>query len=132
MTLSQSSGSPSVFGHVLKHYAEDDLQNALALTECQQAAEQGVPAAQLALAQMFWNRKASSKDIIQAYKWYLIASSQILHTSKAVSRAMTMEQLLHAEQMAADWLKQTQKIPVASIGEATRRPKRIGTSAASD
>ena len=69
---------------------------------------------------------------MQAYKWYLIASSQILQTSKAVSRAMTMEQLLHAEQMAADWQRQIQKMPAALIGEATHRPKRMGTSAASD
>ena len=132
MTLSQSSSSPSVFGHVLEHYTEDNLQDALALTECQEAAEQGLPTAQIALAQMFWNRKANSKDVVQAYKWYLIASGQILQTSKVVGRALTMDQLLHAEQMAADWLRQIQKIPAASIGEATHRPKRIGTCAASD
>jgi two-component system nitrate/nitrite response regulator NarL len=133
MTLSQSTSSQSVFSHVLKHYMDDGLQDASTLAECQQAAEQGVPIAQLALAQMFWNRKASSKDVVQAYKWYLIASGQVLQTGKAVSRAMTMEQLLHAEQMAADWLSKRQKIPAASIGEVTARPKRMGMgSAASD
>jgi hypothetical protein len=72
---------------------------------------------------MFWNGKAGSKDIVQAYKWYLIASGQVLQTSKAVNRAKTMEQLLHAEQMATDWLGNARKIPTASIGEVTDPPK---------
>jgi hypothetical protein len=71
---------------------------------------------------MFWNGKAGSKDIVQAYKWYLIASGQVL-TSKAVNRAKTMEQLLHAEQMATDWPGNVRKIPAASIGEVTDPPK---------
>jgi two-component system nitrate/nitrite response regulator NarL len=125
MTLSQSS-------HALKHYTDGSLQDSSTLAKCQQAAEQGAPIAQLALAQMFWNRKSSSKDIVQAYKWYLIASGQVSQTSKAVSRAMTMEQLLRAEQMAADWLSKAQKMPAASIGEVTGRPKRMGIAAASD
>ena len=128
MTLSHNSSSQPM----LKHYTDDGLQDGSTLAGYQQAAELGVPIAQLALAQMFWNRKASSKDIVQAYKWYLIVSGQVSQTSKAVSQAMTMEQLLHAEQMAADWLRRTQKIPAASIGEVTARPKRTGMSAASD
>jgi TPR repeat protein len=115
-----------MFSHALKNYTDDGLQDASSLAECEQAAEQGVLIAQLALAQMFWNRKASSKEIMQAYKWYLIASGQVLQTSKAISRAMTMEQLLHAEQMAAEWLRKTRKIPAASTGEITDHPKRIG------
>ena len=125
MTLSQS-------GHVSQHYTDVGLRDPSTLAECQQAAEQGVPTAQLALAQMFWNRKSSSKDMVQAYKWYLIASGQVSQTSKAISRAMTMEQLLRAEQMAADWLSKAQKIPAASVGAVTGAPKRMGIAAASD
>lgn len=124
MTLKQNNNSPAMFGHFLK------MTDPSSLAECQQAAEQGVLTAQLALAQMFWNRKASSKDIMQAYKWYLIASGQVLQTSKAVTQAMTMEQLLHAEQMAADWMRKTRKIPAASVGEVTDRLKRMGTGTA--
>jgi DNA-binding NarL/FixJ family response regulator len=126
MTLSQSS-SQSVFSSIVKNYAEGRLQDASALLECQQAAEQGVPTAQLALAHWFWNRKTGSEDIVQAYKWYLIASGQILQASKTVSMAMTMEQLLHAEQMAADWLRKIQKIPASSVAEVTDRSRRTGT-----
>jgi DNA-binding NarL/FixJ family response regulator len=128
MTLRQTNNSQAaVLGNVLKNYTGEGLQDASTLAECQQAAEQGVPIAQLALAQMLWNRKASSKDIVQAYKWYLIANGQVLQASKEVSRAMTMEQLLHAEQMAADWLKKKRRIPAVSIADATDRPKKTGT-----
>jgi len=126
MTLSQNGSSQSVSNHVLKRYTEDGLQDSSTLAECQQAAEKGFPIAQLALAQMFWNRKASARDIVQAYQWYLIASGQILQTSRTVGRAMTMEQLVHAEQLAAEWLSKTQKIPGSSIKDITDRPRRIG------
>jgi DNA-binding NarL/FixJ family response regulator len=129
MTLSQSSSFQTVLNSFLKNYNNGALQDVLALAECQQAAEQGVPMAQLALAQMLWTRKASSKDIVQAYKWYLIATGQIQQTSKTMSRAMTMEQLLHAEQLASDWLKKTPKIPVSSITQD--RPPIMKLSAAS-
>src|SRR6202008_2999756 len=99
MTLSQSSSSQTVLNSFLKNCDNGALQDVLALAESQQAAEQGGPMAQLALAQMLWTRKASSKDIVQAYKWYLIATGQIQQTSKTLSRAMTMEQLLHAVQL---------------------------------
>jgi DNA-binding CsgD family transcriptional regulator len=120
MTLSQNSSTGPAVGQ-FREYAQYDLQDLLMFAECQQAAEQGVPFAQLTLAQLLWHRKASSKDIVQAYKWYLIASGQILQISKAVSRAMTMEQLLHAEQMAADWKRRTQKNPASSVEAVTDR-----------
>lgn len=121
MTVGQGS-SQSVCSPISKK--EGGRYEASTLTEYQQAAEQGVPIAQLALAQWFWNRKLNSEDIIQAYKWYLIASGQILQTCKTVSRALTMEQLLRAEQMATDWMRERQKIPASSVVEVTHVPRK--------
>ena len=131
MTLARS-GSQSVSGSEWKNYTQADLQDASKFAECQQAAEQGVSTAQLALAQSFWDRKASSQNIVEAYKWYLIASGQILQTSKTVSRELTMDQLLRAEQMAADWLRKIQKIPASSVKEFAERARRTRTGTASD
>ena len=117
MTLSQNGNSHAALDSLTKTYRSGGLHELLELTDHQQVAEQGVPIAQLALAQSLWARRASAKDIVQAYKWYLIASSQILQATKTVSRTMTMEQLIHAEQMAADWLKNNQKIPPVSTGQ---------------
>ena len=129
MTLSQNSNSQAALDSFTKSCRNGGLQELLALTDYQQAAEQGVPIAQLALAQSFWARRASAKDIVQAYKWYLIACGQIQQTSKTVGRAMTVEQLIHAEQLAEEWLRKNQKIPPGSFEQD--RTSSIGLNAAS-
>ena len=122
MTFSRSSASESTGTSFRQKSNDPDLQSASILVGYQRAAEQGVPVAQLELARYYWTRKADSKDLIQAYKWYLIANHQISRTSKSVGKALTMEQLLLAEQMAAEWLKKTSKFAPTSIGEANDRP----------
>jgi len=121
MTLSRTSASDSAVS-TTTNSANQDLQSASILVGYQRAAEQGVPAAQLELARYYWTRKSDFKDLIQAYKWYLIASQQISRTCKSVGKALTMEQLLQAEQLAAEWLKKTQKPSPASIRDANDRP----------
>jgi len=132
LTLSQDSQSQSVRSCFWKSCADQSLQNDSVLVECQRAAEQGVPIAQLVLAQSYWTRRANSNDIIQAYKWYLIATQQISRTSKSVGKAMMMEELLQAEQMAAEWLKKAQRLPPSSIGDEADRPMKKGLGSASD
>jgi hypothetical protein len=41
----------------------------------------------------------------------------------------TMEQLLEAEQRAAEWMKKTRKIPPASIEDSLDRPPKLETDA---
>ena len=132
MTLSRDSQSQSVSSRLWENCTDQSLQNESILVECQRAAEQGMPIAQLTLGQSYWARRADSKDLIQAYKWYLIASEQISRTSKSVGKTMTMEQLLQAEQMATEWLKKTQKPPSSSIRDATDRPPEMGQGVVAD
>jgi hypothetical protein len=68
---------------------------------------------------------------VLAYKWSLIASAQISRTSKAFSKTMTMEQLLYAEKMAAEWLRKSQKATTTSIPEGVEHAT-VALSAASD
>ena len=75
------------------------------LVACRRAAEEGVAIAQLELARSHMARSADYKDLTQAYKWYLIASQQVSRTTKSVGSAMTIEQRLEAERMAAEWLR---------------------------
>jgi two-component system nitrate/nitrite response regulator NarL len=110
--IGQSDSAVSSLG---KNNGDHGLLNDSNLTECRRAAEEGVPSAQLELARFYWTRKADSKDLMQAYKWYLIAIQQISRTSKTVEKALTIDEILEAEQMAAEWLKKTQKLPAASI-----------------
>ncbi len=85
------------------------------------AAEQGGPIAQLQLARFYWFRSANHKDLTLAYKWYSIVSQQISRTSKSVESAMTMEQRLEAEEMAAEWLEKGGQIPTNFDGRPTGR-----------
>lgn len=130
MTLSQNGSSRSAFNSVLSARANRGLQEDLALADCQQQAEQGVLIAQLALAQRLWTRRGSSKDIVQAYQWYLMASAQISQTIKTVSRAMTMEQIIHAEQLASDRMRKSQKIPPSPIAQDRPQTRVLGAASA--
>jgi TPR repeat protein len=47
------------------------------LAICEKAAEQGLPTAQLVLAQLYAARRAGPKDLVHAYMWFLIAGEQI-------------------------------------------------------
>ncbi len=115
MALNRNDQSQSTVNYSEKNYTDYELLNDSTLVGCRRAAEQGVPIAQLELARFHWARKADYNDLTQAYKWYLIASQQISRTSKNVGSAMTLEQRLEAEEMAAEWLKKADKLLPASI-----------------
>jgi len=122
MTLSQDSNPQSVFGHFLKNCSDGTIDDDSMRLACQQAANQGMPVAQLMLAHLYWTRRTNVQDVVQSYKWYVIASEQILRNRESLAKTMTMEQLLHAEQMASDWQRRIQKIPSSSIADANRPP----------
>ena len=132
MTLSQDNSSQSVFSYFLQNCVNGSLQDEYMLTECQKVAEQGSPIAQLILSHIHHERQSSPTDILLAYKWCLIASAQISRASKSISKTMSMEQLLYAEQMAADWLRKTQKHAPAPVADISDRHLAVGLSAASD
>jgi hypothetical protein len=47
--------------------------------------------------------------------WFLIAGEQITQAKNHLNQSMTMEQLLEAEQRAAEWMRKSKKIPPSSI-----------------
>jgi two-component system, NarL family, nitrate/nitrite response regulator NarL len=105
MTLNGNGQSQSAFKAGEKNYTGYELLNESSLIECLRAAKRGSPMAQLDLARFYWARRADDKDLTEAYKWYLIASQQISRASRNVGGAMTIDQRLEAEEMAAAWLK---------------------------
>ena len=88
---------------------------AATLAICEKAAEQGLPTAQIALAKLYAARRAGPKDLVHAYMWFLIAGEQITQAKNHLNQSMTMEQLLEAEQRAAEWIRKIRKIPPSSI-----------------
>jgi len=115
MTLNQASQSQSELQHLLKNPTNGHACDDTAFALCQKAAEQGQAAAQLALAQMYFARQASPKDLMFAYMWYQIVQERALRARNQINKMMTMEQLTEAEQRAADWLAKIKKIPPSSI-----------------
>jgi hypothetical protein len=81
---------------------------------------------------MYRMRQTSPTDVLLAYKWCLIASAQISRASKSISKTISMEQLLYAEKMAADWLRKNQKHAPAPVTDISDRPMAVSLSAASD
>jgi two-component system, NarL family, nitrate/nitrite response regulator NarL len=132
MTLSRTSPPDAAVTSFRQNGIDQDLQNSSILVGYERAAEQGLPAAQLELARYYWTRKSDANDLVQAYKWYLIANHQISRTSKSIGKALTMEQLLQAEQMAAEWLKKTSRLSPASVRDATDHNSNAMLRAASE
>ncbi|HWY53305.1 MAG TPA: LuxR C-terminal-related transcriptional regulator [Terriglobales bacterium] len=122
MTLSQASPTQSLLPALLANPASGNRHDEATLAVCQKAAEQGLPTAQLALAHLYSARRAGPKDLMYAYMWFLIANEQIARAKNHVNKSMTMEQLLEAEQKAAEWMKKTNRIPPSSIEDPPDHP----------
>lgn len=121
MTLSQANhqGDASVpsGSHV---NPKTDPYDEPTLTFLGKAAEQGVPAAQLALAQAYLARRAEPDDLVKAYMWQLIATERMSQAQLNVTNMMTARQLDEAHQKANLWLARM-KQPVASTRRSASR-----------
>ncbi len=127
MTLSQAHQAQSVFQYNPTNQLDKGILDDAALLACQQAAEEGGLIAQIALAQFYSARRASPDDATRAYMWCSIASEQMSRVYRETTEDMTVDQLLQAEQMAADWLNKREKI--ASLVSVRFRPhSRTGSS----
>ncbi len=115
MTLSQATHGQSLVAALFANPANGARHDKATLAVCEKAAEQGLPTAQLALAQLYAARRAGPKDLVHAYMWFLVASEQITQAKNHVNQSMTMEQLLEAEQRAGEWMRKSKKIPPSSI-----------------
>jgi two-component system nitrate/nitrite response regulator NarL len=113
MTLSQASSSQSLVASLFAP-SNGARHDKATFGICEKAAEQGLPTAQIALAQLYAARRAGPKDLVHAYMWFLIAGDQITQAKNHVNQSMTMEQLLEAEQRAAEWIRKMRKIPPSS------------------
>ena len=114
MTMSQDR-------HV--HCALQCVRDEATLTACQRAAEEGVITGELALAQFYAGDKTNLNNVLHAYAWYLIASERISQALKNVTKTMTVDQVLQAEQMAARWLDNKGNTPLIRTNCAAKRNK---------
>lgn len=82
------------------------------------SAEAGVPAAQLALAQMYLTRRSDPQDLVDAYMWYLIATEFAMQARGFITKMLTLDQIEEAKRKASIWLtRRKQKSPAKSLIE---------------
>jgi len=121
MTMSQDRHGQSALRYFLESGVDVSFQDEATLVACQRAAEQGVLMAQLALAQFYSANRTNSSDMLHTYAWYSIAIERISRAWKDVTKAMTVDQVLQAEQMAARWLNDRGKHASVRTNVAAQR-----------
>jgi len=125
MTLSAGSGASPVLGEAKG--SDHGLHDEFAIL--QKAAETGLPAAQLALAQLYLVRRKDPQDIVHAYMWYLIALERASQGGKHITEMLTAEQLDEAQEKASVWLLRLKEIsPMASESELGPQPSARGVT----
>jgi DNA-binding NarL/FixJ family response regulator len=72
------------------------------------SAEAGLPAAQLALAQLCLDQRGGP-DLVEACKWYIIATEGASHARESVTLMMTPRQIEEANRRASLWLSQPRR-----------------------
>jgi DNA-binding NarL/FixJ family response regulator len=104
-----------------------DFSESASITECLNAAERGVPSAQVALAWMYWQGKGAPSDAVSAYMWYLVSErtssemkDEILAAKRKLSEVMTPDQILEAQKLAAQKSHKGKSLPQAFPASAAR------------
>ena len=66
----------------------------------EKSAEAGLPAAQMALAQLHFTRRREPSDLVEAYMWYLVATEQASLALALLTKMLTPEQIEEATEKA--------------------------------
>jgi len=113
ITLSQPLTHLAASRQVL---ANSSIAGEATLAWFQKAAEQGQPAAQIALAQLYAQGQGVAKDAVSAYMWYLVSERTSVDLKEEISAAkerlaesLTNGQLVEAQTRASDRLKKPPK-----------------------
>ncbi|MGA8151650.1 MAG: response regulator transcription factor [Terriglobales bacterium] len=120
MTLSQSGAERTGVGDLVAGSMKADPKDAATFALCKKAAEQGLLAAQLALAQMYWARRSDPENMTHACMWYSIAAEHLSKEKNKAAKAMPPELLIEAEQRASEWRKKVQGVGPASVDNPQR------------
>lgn len=101
MTLSEAgSGHGLIGGNGVGSEGQSRSESAM----LKKAAEAGMPAAQLALAQLYLSRRGNAEDLVNGYTWYLVATERAFQARGSIAKLMSPEQIEDAKQKASVWL----------------------------
>ena len=125
LTLTQPSAGQAIPAAALGNPARGKLNGNSdpSLAGSQKAAEQGQPAAQLALANMYAEGKGLAKDPVSAYMWYLVSEQtsldmkdEITAAKRKLAGSLTTEEIVEAQRKAAERLRKPPKTSPAASG----------------
>ncbi len=102
---------------VYRQMFDGDSQASDTLALVESAAQEGVPAAQLSLAQALTTRAHGADELVKAYTWYLIVNEQAQQSRADLATLLTSNQIEQAQQQATVWLAQA-KPPSALLSTA--------------
>ena len=115
LTLRQPSAratapQPAMMENPAAGKGDGEIADGLAL--CRRAAEQGLPSAQIALAQRYQQGKGGPRDLVSAYMWYLVSErtnlllkDEISVAKRQLAESLSAEQMLEAENKALEHLR---------------------------
>jgi two-component system, NarL family, nitrate/nitrite response regulator NarL len=110
LALSQTAnGADAATPQIPENLLEGGLTDETTLAALKSKAENGSPAAQLALAQSYLVRRSQPDDLVQAYTWFLIATEKTSQARSLVTRMLTAKQIDDAQQRASEWLARMQQ-----------------------
>ena len=105
MTLTQPVSGQSSAESLTNGAEPGTRRDEFALLE--KAAEAGLPAAQLGLAQMYLARRSDPSDVVRAYSWYLVALERAAQAKSLITKMLTAKQIEEAHREALAKLSQT-------------------------
>ncbi len=105
MTLTPSGSTQSITENSMRNSGSDASRDEFDML--QKAAEAGLPAAQLALAQMYLMRRTEPEDAVRAYTWYLVAMERASQAKELITKMLTAKQIEEARREAGTKLAQT-------------------------
>lgn len=109
MTLSQGAAATPLMQDLLKDPSGN--YDPATLTLFERAAEHGVLAAQLMLARISWMKRASHRDVVNAYLWFSVVLEHLTRTKNTIQKAMSQAQLAEAEREVRAQLNKGQREP---------------------
>lgn len=118
MTLSQGFTEQALLHSAARENSNGNGYSSEESELLKKSAEAGLPAAQLALAQLYLSRRDNPQDLVDAYMWYLVAMERATQARELIVKMMTPQQIEEAQQKAAARLPKGRRSPLATPGRS--------------
>ena len=120
MSLSHAAAEQISHSQPARNNAKENNYSRCESDLFRKSAEAGLPAAQLALAQLYLTNRSDPQDVVNAYMWYLIAIESAMQARGLITKMLTVEQIEEARRKASSWLARRNKKSSSSSSSALK------------